>query len=264
MVVHVKVWQVVTFAVEPFRGNPAFVVGLEHDLPAETLRAIGTQFSGVTAVLGPDQGEVVRLRFVTAAGPHPGAGHAAAAAAAIALEGRPEVEVSFEDDSRRRFWRDALGRVVVPWPVMPWSTCEPGPVLATALGRPPEQWLVASFGYVAVYPDESSLRHLTPDMAALSTLDRNAVIATAPGDSGASDIVIRVFAPKVGLPEDPVCGTAHRIIVPFWSERLGRTKLHSRHLSIRGGDLWCEVHEATVTIAGDTYRFLEGTVRLFL
>ena len=60
-------------------------------------------------------------------------------------------------------------------------------------------------------------------MAPLSTLDRNAVIVTAPGDLGESDIAIRVFAPKVGLPEDPVCGTAHRIIVPFWSERLGRT-----------------------------------------
>ena len=64
-----KVWQVVTFAAEPFRGNPAFVVGLDEDLPPELLRALGTQFSGVTAVLGPNQGEAVRLRFVTAEGP---------------------------------------------------------------------------------------------------------------------------------------------------------------------------------------------------
>ena len=63
-----KVWQVVTFAAEPFRGNPAFVVGLDEDLPPELLRALGTQFSGVTAVLGPNQGEALRLRFVTAAG----------------------------------------------------------------------------------------------------------------------------------------------------------------------------------------------------
>ena len=59
--------------------------------------------------------------------------------------------MSLEDGSRRRFWRDPLGRVVVPWPVMPWTACEPGPALATALGQPPEQWLVASFGYVAVF-----------------------------------------------------------------------------------------------------------------
>ena len=156
--------------------------------------------------------------------------------------------------------RGAGGAATASYVNFAW--CEPGPVLATALGRPPEQWLVASFGYVAVYPDKSSLRRLIPDMAALSTLDRNAVTATAPGDFGGADIAIRVFAPKVGLPEDPVCGTAHRIIVPFWSERLGRAKLHSRHLSIRGGDLWCKVDGATVTIAGNTCRFLEGTILL--
>jgi predicted PhzF superfamily epimerase YddE/YHI9 len=261
-VVRAKVWQVVTFAAEPFRGNPAFVVGLEEELPPELLLALGTLFRGVTAVLGPNQGEAVRLRFITAAGPHPGAGHAAAAAATILLESRPEVEVSFEDGSLRRFWRDALGRVVVPWPVMPWTAYEPGPLLATSLGQPPEQWLVASFGYVAVYPDETSVRRLAPDMLALMTLDRNAVIAIAPGDTGGADIVIRVFAPKVGLPEDPVCGSAHRIIVPFWSERLGRAQLHSSHLSARGGDLWCEFEGSSVTIAGETCRFLEGTVQL--
>ena len=70
--------------------------------------------------------------------------------------------MSFEDGSRRRFWRDPLGRVVVPWPVMPWTACEPSPALATALGQPPEQWLVASFGYVAIYPDETSVRRLAP------------------------------------------------------------------------------------------------------
>jgi predicted PhzF superfamily epimerase YddE/YHI9 len=260
--VRARVWQVVTFALEPFRGNPAFVVGLDEDLPAEVLRSIGAQFCGVTAVLGPNRGDMVRLRFVTAKGAHPGAGHSAAAAAAVALEGRSEAEVSFEDGSRRLFWRDAHGRVVVPWPVMPWSPCDPGPTAATALGRAPEQWLAAPFGYVAVYPNQACLSDLAPDMALLATLNRNTVIVTAPGDLGESDIAIRVFAPKVGLPEDPVCGTAHRIIVPFWCERLGRPELHSRHLSARGGDLWCKVDKATVTIAGNTCKFLEGTVQL--
>ena len=221
-VVHAKVWQVVTFAAEPFRGNPAFVVGLEEDLPPELLRALGTQFSGVTAVLGPDQGEAVRLRFVTAAGPHPGAGHAAAAAAAIVLESRPEVEVSFEDGSRRRFWRDPWAGSSSPGPPCPGPRRMPArrsrPRSATA--RPVSRCRLRLCRRLCGRGDRA---RLAPDMAALANLDRNAVIATAPGDAGASDIVIRVFAPKVGLPEDPVCGTAHRIIAPFWSERLGRT-----------------------------------------
>lgn len=255
-----RVHQVVTFAAEPFRGNPAFVVGLEEDLPPELLRSVAAQLGGgVVAVLGPPGGDLVRLRFVTPAGPHPGAGHAAAAAAAVALGGRHAVDVVFADGARRRFWRDGE-RVVVPWPAMPFAPCELGPALGAALGRPPELCLAAAFGYVAVYPDEAALRGMTPDMAALAALDRDAVIATAPGS--ASDVAVRVFAPKIGLPEDPVCGTAHRVVVPFWSDRLGQKQLHSRHLSSRGGDLWCGLDGETVTIAGQTCRFLDGELRL--
>lgn len=254
----IRVWQVVTFAAEPFRGNPAFVVGLEEDLPLPTLCALAGQFGGVLAVLGPDAGDPVRLRFVTASGPHPGAGHAAAAAADIVLDGRASAEVRFEDGSLRRFSRDVDSRVVVPWPVMPATASGQGQVLGRALGQVPAECLIAPFGYVAVFPDESVVRDLAPDMAALATLDRDAVIVTSLGAPGISDIAIRVFAPKVGLPEDPVCGTAHRIIVPYWAERLGRKDLHSRHHSSRGGDLWCRSEDGTVTIAGATCRVLEG------
>ena len=236
------------------------MVSLENDTSRETLQAVAAQLgTGVTAVLGPRDGDALRLRFVTAEGAHPGAGHAATAAAAVALEDRSTVDVVLEDGTRRRFWRDGE-RVVVPWPTMLSEPSDAGPVLSRALGHTPNLCLVAGFGYVAVYTSESSLRDMAPDMAALAELDRDAVIATAPGT--ASDIVIRVFAPKVGLPEDPVCGTAHRIIVPFWSERLGRRQLHSRHLSPRGGDLWCELDGATVTIAGQTCRFLDGELLL--
>lgn len=258
----IRVWQVVTFAAEPFRGNPAFVVGLTEDLPASVLCALANHLGGVLAILGPDEGDPVRLRFATASGLHPGAGHAAAAAAEVVLDGRSSAVVRFEDGSLRRFSRDAAARVVVPWPVMPATACGIGQVLGRALGRVPTECLVAPFGYVAVYPDDAAVRGLAPDMAALSALDRDAVIVTAPGSPGISDIAIRVFAPKVGLPEDPVCGTAHRIIVPFWAERLGRNDLHSRHHSPRGGDLWCHLDDATVTIAGATCRVLEGNLLL--
>ena len=255
-----RVTQVVTFAAEPFRGNPAFVVSLERDTPSELLQAVAAQLGdGVVAVLGPQDGDAIRLRFVTATGPHPGAGHAAAAAAAVLLEGRSSADVAFEDGTRRRFWRDDE-HVVVPWPPMPFAACALGPTLGAALGRVPELCLAAQFGYVALYSEEVALRDMAPDMAALAELDRNAVIVTAPGTE--SDIVVRVFAPKAGLPEDPVCGTAHRILSPFWCERFGRKRLHSRHLSPRGGDLWCEFDGTTVTIAGQTCRFLEGELLL--
>ena len=97
---------------------------------------------------------------------------------------------------------------------------------------------------------------MQPDIDAIAGFDRGAIIATAPGDT--SDIVIRVFAPKLGLPEDPVCGTAHRILAPYWAARLGRTELHSRQLSARGGDLYCRIEGDTVSISGESRTFLAG------
>jgi predicted PhzF superfamily epimerase YddE/YHI9 len=126
--------------------------------------------------------------------------------------------------------------------------------------RPVESW-VAPFGYVAVYADPSAIAAMQPDLDRVAGFDRTAVIATAPGRDGA-DIVIRVFAPNVGLPEDPVCGTAHRIIVPYWAERFGQKKIHSRQLSPRGGDLFCEDKGAVIAIGGDSRLVIEGTIQL--
>ena len=100
------------------------------------------------------------------------------------------------------------------------------------LGRVPGALPRRPVRVVAMYTEEVALRDMTPDMAALAELDRNAVIVTAPGIE--SDIVVRVFAPKAGLPEDPAPGTAHRFLSPFWCERFGRKRLHSRHLSPPG------------------------------
>jgi predicted PhzF superfamily epimerase YddE/YHI9 len=148
----------------------------------------------------------------------------------------------------------------VPWPVMPSTPVDMAGVLGEALGSATMETFAAPFGYVAIYDDPASIEALDPDMSAIARLDRGAVIATAPGR--ASDIVIRVFAPKLGLPEDPVCGTAHRIIVPYWADRLKRSELHSRQLSERGGDLWCRLEGDRVLIAGECLTFLDGSIEL--
>ena len=153
-------------------------------------------------------------------------------------------------------------RIAVSFPVMAMTPC--GGDLATlgrALAANVEEAFVSDFGYVALLADAKAVATLAPDLEKVAALDRTAVIATAPGD-GDCDIVIRVFAPKVGLPEDPVCGTAHRIIVPYWADRLGRRLVHSRHLSRRGGDLWCEARAEEVVIAGESRIVLVGTAEL--
>jgi PhzF family phenazine biosynthesis protein len=114
-----------------------------------------------------------------------------------------------------------------------------------------------------VYGSEEELRALKPDMQALMTIDRFAVIATAPSASGKdADFVSRFFAPAKGVPEDPVTGSSHCSLIPYWSKRLGKKKLHAFQISPRGGELWLEDRGERVTISGKAVRFFEGTIFL--
>jgi PhzF family phenazine biosynthesis protein len=256
--------QVVTFATEPFRGNPAFVLSLDRGVLDLTLQKVAEQLKeDVLASLQPAGTGRARLLFHTSSGRHSGAGHAMLAAAHVVLRGENTGDrrvVLTAPDGSECVVTEEDSRIAVPWPVMPWSAVDVADTLSEALGAKVPKALIAPFGYVAILDDPADVAGLHPDMDALSRLDRGAVIATAPGKD--SDIVIRVFAPKLGLPEDPVCGTAHRIIVPYWSERLGKSELHSRQLSPRGGDLWCRLDGDRVIISGEAVTFLTGTIDL--
>jgi len=262
-------FQVVTFAADPLRGNPAFVLtgvgnASEHQLTA----ACAMLRTDLIAVVGDGTADGTPLRFFTAAGPHPGAGHATLAAAHAVLRGgfgdcqNASQAVTFRQANGESRAAHVEGeRISIDFPAMPATQVDRTADMERALGvRARETW-VAPFGYVAIFDDRAAVAAIRPDQARVSAFDRNAVIATAPGD-GKSDIVIRVFAPKVGLPEDPVCSTAHRIVVPYWAEKMGKMKIHSRQLSERGGDLWCENKGAAVAIEGETCLVMEGAMRL--
>jgi predicted PhzF superfamily epimerase YddE/YHI9 len=256
------VHQVVTFATEIFGGNPAFVVTLEGEVRDDVLQNVASQLKEpVLASLRATGSGRAQLLFHTPEGRHGGAGHAMLAAAHVALGGEGGEQFVFEfADGSECVVRRAGSRIEVPWPVMPGTPVGMTDALSAALGAPASKTLDTPFGYVAIYEDPASVAGLAPDMDALSRLERGTVIATAPGDG--SDIVLRAFAPKLGLPEDPVCGTAHRIIVPYWAEQFGRTELHSRQLSPRGGDLWCRLEGERVIIGGESVLFLSGSIDL--
>ena len=137
--------------------------------------------------------------------------------------------------------------------------CDPSPALAAALGKPPRE-LGAARDYLAVYDSEDEVRALAPDMRALAALDRFAVIVTAPGKD--ADFVSRFFAPAHGVDEDPVTGSAHCTLVPYWAARLGKTGLHALQVSARGGELWCELEGGRVFMSGHAVRYLEGKILL--
>jgi predicted PhzF superfamily epimerase YddE/YHI9 len=265
-----NLFQIVTFATDPLHGNPAFVlsgVGGASDRALETTCRILR--ADVVAVVGEPSADETLLRFFTADGPHGGAGHATLAAAHAVLRNGPGVEraaprqaVTFHlANGDRREARVEGERICIDFPVMPGSRVDRIADMEAALGARPRETWVAPFGYVAIFDDRAIVADLQPDLARVSAFDRTAVIATAPGGEIA-DIVIRVFAPNVGLPEDPVCGTAHRIIVPYWAEKMGKAKIHSRQLSPRGGDLWCEDKGDTVVIGGEASLVIDGKIRL--
>jgi PhzF family phenazine biosynthesis protein len=140
----------------------------------------------------------------------------------------------------------------------PWR-CECPVALSQALGKPPlEVWEARD--YMAVYESEDEVRALVPDMDVLVVVGHFAVIVTAPGRE--ADFVSRFFAPAAGVPEDPVTGSAHCTLVPYWAKRLGKTQLQARQVSARGGELFCEYRGERVTIAGRAVRYLEGTIYL--
>jgi len=263
-----RLFRVVTFSPDPANGNPAFVVTQANGASDHALTAACAMLGAdILAVIGAGTGGETALKFVTPAGPHPGAGHATQAAAHVMLRGGFDAPKSTaccvfrQANGERRVARLEGSRIAIDFPAMPGVPVDRTEELAAALGARPRETLVAPFGYVAVFDNAAAVMALQPNLALVCAFDRNAVIATAAGN-GDSDIVTRVFAPKVGLPEDPVCGTAHRIIAPWWAKKLGKTTIHSRQLSARGGDLWCENKGEQVAIAGETCLVLDGAVRI--
>lgn len=132
--------------------------------------------------------------------------------------------------------------------------------LAAAMGTPPIDIFEADDNYYLVYRDEEEVRALKPDMAALLPLHPHGVVATARGR--VADLVSRYFAPSYGIPEDPVTGSTHSGLTPYWAQRLDKSELYARQVSARGGELFCRLASDHVSIAGRARLYLEGEVHL--
>ena len=253
--------QIVTFATDPFCGNPAFVVTLNEPLPDAPLHQLCKHLNESMIAVLASETDGLGLRFVTPTGFHSGAGHATHAAAWVALKtlrpGATSLDLRLQSGGSRAI-RAEGDLISVDWPAMPYSSADMLASLEDALGIRPRETFTSAFGAIAIFDRSETIARLTPDLGKIAKLPSDTVIVTAPSD--AADFAIRVFAPKLGLPEDPVCGTAHRILVPLWAARTGRRALVSHQLSERGGKLFCQLHGETVTISGRATPFLTGSV----
>jgi len=188
-------------------------------------------------------------------------GHATLATASVILNDLTpgERSVSFDTKSGVLTVTRQGDLYSLDFPSRPPEPCDPCPELIPALGGNPEAVLAAR-DYLVIYGSEDEVRALQPNMDRLARIDRFAVIATAPGKQ--VDFVSRFFAPAKGVPEDPVTGSAHCTLIPYWSERLRKSKLRANQVSPRGGELWCENRGDRVTISGKAVQFFEGTICL--
>ena len=144
-------------------------------------------------------------------------------------------------------------------PARPPAPAEGIDEMADALGARPELFLAARDAF-AVFGSEEELQALSPDMAKLTEFAFLGTIATAPGDE--VDFVSRFFAPRHGIPEDPVTGSAHCELIPYWADRLDKTMLRARQISERGGDVYCEYLGERVKIGGWAVTFMRGEIEL--
>lgn len=258
----IPLYQVDAFTEHIFGGNPAAVCPLPEFLPDATLQAIGNENNlSETAFLVPNGGERFHLRWFTPESEIDLCGHATLASAFVVFKHlRPDLQqVAFDTKSGELVVKRAEGgRLSMDFPA---RRPEPGASdsrLRQALGGKAGAILV-SRDYLVVYKSEEEVRALKPDMNALALMDRM-VIVTAAGRE--VDFVSRFFAPGQGVPEDPVTGSAHCTLIPYWAARLGKKKLHALQVSRRGGELFCELVGDRVTMAGHAVEFMQGMIQV--
>jgi len=254
----IKLYQVDAFADRLFAGNPAAICPLETWRDDALLQAIAAENNlSETAYFVPSE-RGFKLRWFTPVAEVDLCGHATLAAAHVifAILGYDGEAITFETRSGDLTVSRRGTGLAMDFPAIRLQACEPPPALIAALGRRPSAVLVAD-DYLAVFEDETVIRELSPDYARLRELDRRGVIVTAKG--GEVDFVSRFFAPKYGIDEDPVTGSAHCALTPYWSGRLNKSRLSARQLSRRGGDVQCELKGVRVTLAGDAVLFMQGS-----
>lgn len=254
-------YQVNAFTAETFGGNPAGVCTLKEWLPDARLQRIAAENNlSETAFFTKEDG-FFHLRWFTPAVEVDLCGHATLAPAFVLFSelGYERETVRFQS---RSGWLGAARRgdlIELDFPSRPPSPCPAPDELVRGLGRKPREVLRAR-DYVAVFDSEAEVAGLAPDMALLSGLDALCIIVTARGND--ADFVSRFFAPRAGIPEDPVTGSSHCTLIPYWAGRLGRAELFARQISPRGGELYCRDAGERVGIGGRAVIYCRGELEI--
>jgi predicted PhzF superfamily epimerase YddE/YHI9 len=248
------------FTSKPFAGNPAAVCPLKHWLDDELLQAVASENNlSETAYFVP-AGDYYELRWFTPRCEVKLCGHATLASAFVILQlleaGCDLVRFETRFSGTLAVSRDG-NLLAMDFPALaPWGCATPPTALIEGLGKAPAAVMQIEDNYFAVYESQEEVMRVRPDFRLLEKLHPAGVAITAPGDD--ADFVSRYFVPSYGIPEDPVTGSTHCSLAPYWAQRLAKTSLHARQVSERGGELWCEVTRERVILKGNAALTLRG------
>ena len=252
-------FQINAFTSSAFGGNPAGVCLLPSWLPDPALQSIAAENDLSETAFLVRRGNVFELRWFTPAVEVDLCGHAtlASAFALFFEQGYREKSIQFETKSGRLTASRRNLLVELDFPSRPPTPCPVPEKLLEGLGSKPAE-VLRSRDYLAVFDSPAEVAALKPNFALLRELDTLGIIVTA-RDSQA-DFVSRFFAPAAGIDEDPVTGSAHCTLIPFWSERLGKQEMSAKQISKRGGELYCRLSGDRVGIAGNAVAYLRGEI----
>ena len=263
------IYQVDAFTSQVFGGNPAAVMPLEKWLPDHTMQTLALENNlSETAFIVPlsdDADADVHIRWFTPETEVPLCGHATLASAWVLfnkLDWKAET-VRFESKSGPlSVSNGADGWLTLDFPNLSFVARETPAIITDTLANAPATafYVPNDTNYMVVLADEAAVKSATPDLTKLKALGNQGLIVTAPGDD--CDFVSRYFAPGSGIGEDPVTGSIHSVLVPYWAEQLGKSALEARQVSRRGGVLRCELKGDRVAISGQAAFFMEGSVYL--
>ena len=255
-------YQIDAFASEVFKGNPAAVCPLEHWLDDAVMQAIAEENNLSETAFFVRTQNGFDLRWFTPVDEVDLCGHATLASAYVVFHilkyDRPAVDFFTRSGKLSVAQNDGL--LTMDFPAKLLRACEKIPTLEKALGKAPAELLSDGDDYLAIFGSEREIRAIAPDMHTLKTLDCRGVIVSAKGDS--ADFVSRFFAPRLGVDEDPVTGSTHCVLTPYWAGRIGKNRLSAQQLSKRGGELVCELRGNRVSLSGRAVKYMEGQITL--
>lgn len=256
-----QIFQVDAFTSKKFGGNPAAIVPLLEWLPDETLLAIAAENNlSDTAYFVPKPDGTFHLRWFTPEVEVNLCGHATLATAHVLFEhlNTAHSELAFDTRSGRLTVQKLDNRLMMDFPADPIRAIPIPEALSESLGQMPLACFQGTNYMMAVLRHEADVQALRPDFVKLAQVEAFGLVVTAPSEQ--ADFVSRFFAPRAGINEDPVTGSAHCLLVPYWAELLGKTAFYAKQISARGGELWCTLAGPRVKIAGEAVTYMRGVI----